>query len=166
MAVHQADLNLVRFLIEHGADAKQLVPDNNGGHFDISVLNYVRKDPEIAKLLMSKGADPNAKGSDYPAIHAVAMNDDDLKDRLRLINVLLAGGADVDSKDSAGFTTLTSVVSMYSRSLCSKFESELPLISLLVTAKADPTIVDINGDTVLCLWPRRRQPIVKTQPAR
>jgi ankyrin repeat protein len=150
MAAHLGDLSLVKFLIDHGADAKILAPNNaSNGLFKVSVLNFVRKDPEIVKLLIAQGANPNAKGSEYPALSAVAMNtdNDDVQVRIRLVSALLAGGAEVDAKDSAGDTALTSSVQMYSGELCSNLESELPLISALLAAKADPTIVNINGDT-------------------
>jgi ankyrin repeat protein len=117
------------------------------------VLNFVRKDPEIVKILIAKGADPNAKGSEYPSLSAVAMNtdNDDVQVRIQLVNALLAGGAEVNAKDSAGYTALTSFVQMYSGELCSNLESELPLISALLAAKADPTVVNGNGDTARSL---------------
>lgn len=157
LAAREGSLALVKFLIDHGADAKMLLPDNNSnGLFDVSVLNFVRKDPEIAKLLIAKGADPNAKASSSPALHSVAISDDDVKQRIQIVNALLAAGADVNAKDSAGFNILTSVVNLYTGSLCSNLESELPLISTLLAAKADPTIVNINGDTALSLAEKSR----------
>lgn len=154
MAAHEGNLAAVRFLIDHGANVGILVPNNaSNGLFKVSVLNFVRKDPEIVRLLIAKGADPNAKDSEEPALNDVAENtdNDDVQVRIRLVRAMLAGGAEVNAKDSAGYTTLTNLVQLYSGELCSNLEAELPLVSALLAARADPTIVNGNGDTARTL---------------
>jgi ankyrin repeat protein len=70
MAVDYEDLDVARWLLDHGGDvnARAAVDaDGFGGHTPlfscVVTFNAGRKDEPLARLLLERGADPNARAS-------------------------------------------------------------------------------------------------------
>lgn len=82
-ACSNGDLNGAKSAINAGADVNALAPDNN------SAISKAFFWPEITKLLIENGADPN--GGSYPAIINAANNYS-----LEVMDLLIAAGADVN----------------------------------------------------------------------
>ena len=125
------DVELVEFFIELGASANSR--QDAGGN---SLLHDVSK-PEVAKVLLDKGADVNAKNDngDTPLHRA--------RD-LEMAKVLLDKGADVNAKNNNGDTPLHEVVGSMSPSAARD-----KLVTMLLENKADVNAVNNDGLTVL-----------------
>jgi ankyrin repeat protein len=70
MAVDYEDLDVARWLLDHGADVNvgaHVDADGFGGHTPlfscVVTYNAGRKDEPLARLLLERGADPNARAS-------------------------------------------------------------------------------------------------------
>jgi ankyrin repeat protein len=139
MAAHQGNFAIVKFLIDHGADVKQPASQVNAA----TPLHLVRKDPEIVKLLIAKGADPNDTSDlgHTPLDSVVTDTTEDVADRLRIFNALLAGGAQVDHEQSTGATPLIDLLN--SNDACFEAKDLLPMVTALVDAKANVKAEDM-----------------------
>jgi ankyrin repeat protein len=122
--------DLVQFLLASGADVNE--HDASGTPLISAVVNGSF---ENARLLLSRGADANARDNNGQAAlwHAA------ISDNTGLIPLLLEHGADVNAQDNAGRTAL-----MHAADLCYTWD-----IRALLDARADPTIPDKRGKTVL-----------------
>ena len=67
----------------------------------------VSGDPKVLKVLVEKGADPNAKGIFGVPLFMEAAD----AGNLDVVRALLGAGADVNVRDSAGMTSLMTAVS-------------------------------------------------------
>ena len=113
VAIHLGDADWVERLV--AADAGLAVSPLGGTHGTRTPLHivtdwpgYFPNGPQIARILLAAGADPNArepeKGSETP-LHWAASNDD-----ADVARVLIDGGADVDLPDGSIGTPLENAV--------------------------------------------------------
>jgi cytohesin len=91
--------------------------------------------PEVIRLLLAAGADPNAVDFEgaTPLMYAAKV------ERPEVLRALLAAGADPDAQDAQGRTAL-----MYAADHC-----QTESVRLLVQAGADVMLKDSNGYTAL-----------------
>src|SRR5205085_9359923 len=87
------DLESSRLLLKAGADANDAQPDG----VSALVLAAHSGNGNVAALLLEHGADPNAFGSGYTALHAAVLRSD-----LDLVKALLARGAQPDVRMTKG----------------------------------------------------------------
>ena len=117
--VSRSDPDIVRCLISLGADANQ-----PGALHGAALGNMI----ELVELLLSRGADPNAKDEDgrtpLHRLHATRAKTDSVE----VIDLLLDGGAAIDAVDHAGTTSLCHAVR----------RSRIEAVKLLLARGADP----------------------------
>jgi ankyrin repeat protein len=131
-AARSRKTDLVRFLINSGADVNSRDPRQGGTPLLSAVVNGSY---ENARLLLNRGADPNGRDkSGYAALWYAATSEN-----TGLITLLLEHGADVNAQDSAGRTPL-----MHAADLCYTWD-----IRVLLDAGADPTVPDKRGRRAL-----------------
>jgi putative aminopeptidase FrvX len=97
------DIGMVKSLIEKGADV-----DAREGIFLRTALQRAAAvgNKEVAELLLSYGANPNARDSGgLSALHYAATND-----HKEMVELLIAKGADVNAKDASANTPLCNAV--------------------------------------------------------
>ena len=113
IAIHVGDLEWVERLV--GSDAQLAVSPLGGTHGTRTPLHvvtdwpgYFPNGPQIARILLAAGADPNARdpepGSETP-LHWAASSDD-----ADVARVLIDGGADMDLPDGSIGTPLENAV--------------------------------------------------------
>jgi ankyrin repeat protein len=127
------DLETVKALVESGVELNA-VENLSGGH---SPLSYAaeRKHTEVAKYLLSVGADPNFN---YPLMAALGSGASEIA------YILLKAGADINQReDCHGETVLMFATSCYIDYL------DLELIQLLIQRGADVNARDYNGLSVV-----------------
>lgn len=160
-AAREGDLDLIRLLVERGAD----IHATSSLGVDALVVACVRGHVEVAKFLLERGADPNAMGAGYAALHwaagtweTVATHDypvgagewkalagiPDRRRKLELINSLLDHGADpnirtTDVPPRFGFTQLN-VVRLLGGTpfFFAAAAADVEVMRLLVSRGADP----------------------------
>ena len=147
-AARSGDLASARALIAAGADVHATTPTKT------SVLVFAAHSGhgEVAAYLLEKGADPNADGSGYTALHAAVLRGD-----LALVKALLASGADPNARLKQGTPTRRASQD-YNLSvlfigaspfwLAAKF-SETEIMRTLVAGGADPRLTLPDGTTPL-----------------
>jgi ankyrin repeat protein len=114
--------------LNKGADVR--AKDNSG----FTALVYAAK-PEIARMLLEKGSDPNPRGLDNmtPLIKASAYGN------LELARTFIRKGTDLNAKDNLGRSALTAAI-----------ENGFPEIAhIFLRARADIEVADKNGLTPL-----------------
>jgi ankyrin repeat protein len=122
---------IVKVLLEHGADADRAGPDGHGALF------CAIKHPDVLELLFGAipdGSNPRDEHRNLTLLHSAA--DHGAVESARLI---LARGIPVDSRDAYGHTSLHSAA---------KF-GQLDVVQLLLDHNADPTAVDEWGYTAI-----------------
>jgi ankyrin repeat protein len=99
-AAARGDLPEVRRLLERGASVR--ASDQRGRTALIAAAygNHVR----VARVLLEAGADPNEKDATVQSAYLIATSE--VGDEPRLLELLLAAGAEVDSRDSFNGTGL------------------------------------------------------------
>lgn len=106
-AADVASLNIVKMLIEAGADVKK--PNSKTGEFPLNLAVHFRGEEaniiEVARLLLDAGANPN--GGKQPALHtAVLANMGTANASTDLEEFLISRGADVFAKDEKNMIPL------------------------------------------------------------
>jgi ankyrin repeat protein len=91
-------LGVLKVLLDHGAD-----PDGKD-RWDWSLLHYACEELDLAKLLLDKGANPNAVGNER-GLRPLHLTAD--KGRTAAVQLLIRRGADVHAKDYYGRTALS-----------------------------------------------------------
>lgn len=104
--------------------------------------NVARDNPLMARLLIDKGANVNAKTKDSLTALTLAIN----RGYWEVTNSLLARGADVNAKDNEGLTPLMRAIKREPNSA-----EYVDIIKLLIKNSADVNARDNNGLTVLML---------------
>jgi ankyrin repeat protein len=133
-AVEKNDIQKVRFLLPLGADVNARDP-----YASMSPLMMAAYDgyTEIAKLLIEKGAEINAKGGVdmdmTPLVYAAS------QDRFDMVKLLIENGANVNIKTKYGWTPLFFAAS----------RGAVDIAKLLIDKKADVNVTLPTGETVL-----------------
>ena len=170
-AAQQDDVDSARLLVEAGADVHDTAPVGTS-----ALVVAVHSDSaRVAAFLLEKGADPNADGAGYTALHAAV-----LRGNPALVKALLARGANPNAKltrptaarrygnEWAFGDNLVGATPFY---LAAKF-GELELMRTLAAAKADPSLPAHDGSTPLMMAldtptvARRRRGRVRHRPPR
>ena len=146
IAAEAGNLAMVKFLIEHGANVK--AEDAHGA----TALHSVKDDTEVTRFLLAKGANPNAKDfNGNTPLHPSGFGLDGNKSAA-VINTLIAGGADINVKNFDGETPIIKLLKGVVD--CDSYEGIapiLPIVDVLIAAKADPSIQDFWGNSALSL---------------
>lgn len=131
-AIHQSEIEIVRFLLEAGADI------HSSTYFEDTPLGLAisKGNLKIILLLLQAGADPNNGGLQSPLYLAISIED------FEITRILIDSGADVNSKTESHITPLMAAAT----------RGNLHLVKLLVNSGANvDTTDDINGIGVTAL---------------
>jgi ankyrin repeat protein len=114
---------------------------------DALTLSVKRDDADMLQLLLSAGADPNARvtDSDRPWQDAPLLGVAAASGRVKAIGVLLAHGAEVDARLPRGLMRAAGMTPLMMAAGATSAEA----IRLLLEAGADPGAVDESGRTAL-----------------
>lgn len=167
-ATQQGTLESVKLLIAAGADVNETAPEG------ISALVVAAHSGHgaVAAFLLEKGADPNASGAGYTALHAAILRGD-----ATLVKALLARGADPDAplvkatparRNSADYALEFDLVGGTPFWLSAQF-IEPAIMEILVANGADTTFVMTDGTTpvMAAIQARRRaEPGLTPDPIR
>ncbi len=163
MAVRRGHVETVKALLDGGADVNDVSEDG----MSALVLACANAHWELAALLAERGANPNAAGQGWAALHQIARTRSLSPTRiphpvptggmtsLALVNVLIAKGADVNQRatrrikgddergrfNPVGATPLLMAAKGYDHAL----------MKVLLDHKADPAIRNANNSTILLL---------------
>jgi len=99
-AIHAAsakERDILKLLLEKGADPNIR---NKTGY---SALMYATDDPDTTQLLIRKGADVNARGTEDDVTPLIKAS---VEGQIRVVEILLKNGVDVNAKDRDGKTAL------------------------------------------------------------
>jgi ankyrin repeat protein len=133
-AIEKNDIQKIRYLIPMGADVNARDP-----YASMSPLMMAAYDgyTEIARLLIEKGAEVNAKGGIdmdmTPLIYAAS------QDQVDMVKLLLEKGATVNAKTRYGWTPLFFAVS----------RGRVDIAKLLIDKGADANVTLPTGETAL-----------------
>ena len=143
-AVETGDADIVKLLLEHGA--KQGI--------DWAMTNAIlSKNAEIIKMLSEHGARVDEDWSDQPIlVEAVKKGDTDI------VNLLLKHGANVNRKNSYGWTALMKA--------SKKGDSKLEIIELLLKHGAQVDLQNDDGESALIVAAQNSQAKVATKLVR
>ena len=133
-AVEKNDIQKVRFLLPLGADVNAKDPYANMTPLMMAAYDGYT---EIAKLLIEKGAEVNAKGGVdmdmTPLIYAAS------QDRLDMVKLLIENGANVNVKSKYGWTPLFFAAS----------RGKVDIAKLFIDKGADVNVKLPTGETAL-----------------
>jgi ankyrin repeat protein len=144
------DVESAKLLIMAGADANESQPDG----VSALVLAVHSGNGNVAALLLEHGADPNAFGSGYTALHAAILRSD-----LSLVKALLARGASPNvrmtkgtpmRRDTTDWNLPATLIGMTPYLLAAKF-LESDIMPVLVAGGADPRLTMPNGADAVML---------------
>ncbi len=171
----QGSIDAARFLLAHGAPMD--APSTAGATPLLTAV--VRGHVDLAEFLLDRGADPNASGTGYMPLHWVAgtwetsvttdytFTDSEewaatrgvpLENKARLIRALVAHGADVNARTvteppRTGYTLILSMPQKLRKGATPFYiaavAADVPIMRLLVTLGADPSIRSDNNTTAL-----------------
>lgn len=147
-AARHGDAGSARLLLDAGAGIDAPAADGNSALVIAAMSGHAR----LAELLLARGADPNASGAGYTALHAAVLRSD-----ARLVRALLARGADPNAR-LAHSTPVPRWTYQYILTLREKGATpfllavkylEADLARLLAAAGADPLATFEDGTTAL-----------------
>jgi ankyrin len=149
-AARVGDVESARLLLKAGADANESQPDG----VSALVLAAHSGNGPVGAVLLEHGADPNAFGSGYTALHAAILRSD-----LNLVKALLARGAKPDvriakgtpmRRDTTDWNLPATLIGSTPYLLAARF-LEPAVMSALVAGGADPTATLANGADAVML---------------
>jgi ankyrin repeat protein len=149
-AARVGDVASVRVLLAAGADVSDSLPDGTRA----LVLAAHSGHGDVAALLLDEGADPDAAGTGYTALHAAVLRGD-----VKLVQALLAHGADPDvrmtrgtplRRDTTDFNLPATLVGSTAYLLAARF-LEPEIVGALAAGGADQTLTLQNGATPLMI---------------
>ena len=147
-AARQGDLDSAKLLIAAGADVNTAAPDG----YNALLLASHSGHAALASFLLDKGADPNAAGPGFTALHTAVLTGD-----LDLVKALLARGANPNAQLTRGTPmrrngedlalpgTLAGATPFF---LAAKF-TDIDVMRVLVAAGSDPLASLKDGTTPL-----------------
>jgi ankyrin repeat protein len=165
-AARQGDLDSARLLLAAGANANDIAPDGTSALVMASYSGH----GAFAAFLLDHGADPNAGGAGYTALHIAALMND-----LDLVKTLLAHGANPNSRLTKGtpvgrfegeLVLPGSLAGATPFLVAAKF-AEADIMRVLAAAGADPRLTTRDGNTALMAAadPDRRSVTLRGIPA-
>jgi ankyrin repeat protein len=149
-AARVGDAESAELLITAGVDVNESQPDG----VSALVLAAHSGNGGVAALLLDHGADPNALGSGYTALHAAVLRSD-----LSLVKALLAHGADPNvrmtkgtpmRRDTTDWNLPATLIGATPFLLAAKF-LEPEIMPVLVSGGADPRVTMPNGADAVML---------------
>ncbi len=160
-AVRAGHIDAVRFLLTAGADVNDQLPDGTS----TVVLAATSAHWELGILLVDEGADPNAAGQGWTALHAmtwVRMPNFGFNppgpvttgtmDSLSFARELVARGADVNTRMTAeprnGYRNALNRIGATPLLMAARL-ADAPYMRALLELGADPSITNEDGTTVL-----------------
>jgi ankyrin repeat protein len=147
-AARQGDLEAAEHLVAGGADVNDTSPAGTSALVVAAHSGHTA----LALFLLEQGADPNAAGAGYAALHTATLRGDEV-----LVRALLAGGADPDPlvrngspgrRNSPDYVLEHDVVGASAFWLAARF-AEPGIMRALVDSGAEPQIVMEDGTTPL-----------------
>ncbi len=142
-AARNGDVETARVLLDAGAD----VQDTEASGASALVIAAHSGHGPLGVYLLEKGADPNASGAGYTALHAAV-----LRGQLALVEALLDHGADLNNlvehgtagrRFSADYSIRSQVIGTPAIWLAAKY-GEVEILRTLVERGADPFLVHSN----------------------
>jgi ankyrin repeat protein len=149
-AAQQDDVDSAMLLLAAGADVNDIAPVGTSA----LVIAVHSNNPNVATLLLEKGANPNADRAGYTALHAAV-----LRGNVTLVNALLAHGANPNARltkptaarrygnEWAFGDNLLGATPFY---LAAKF-AEPEIMRALAAAKADARLTAPDGSTPIMM---------------
>jgi ankyrin repeat protein len=147
-AARSGDVESARRLVEAGAGVNDALPNGMSALVEAAFSGH----EDVAMLLLEKGADANANGAGYTALHAAV-----LRSGLRLVNALLAHGADPNvrmtkgtpvRRNSEDFELPATLIGATPYFLAAKF-LEPGIMRALASGGADTRLAMKSGETPL-----------------
>ena len=147
-AARHDDVDSARLLLEAGAQVNERAADGNTA----LVLAAMSGHGQFASFMLDRGADPNAAGAGYTALHAAVLRADPA-----LVKALLAKGANPNARMTQGspvprqtyqFDLMAQDIGATPYALAAKYV-EPEIMRILVAAGADPLVPMNNGTTPL-----------------
>ena len=132
-AARYGHLDCINALLKAGANIDHCPPVGRSEYVETALASAVRKSPEAARLLLDRGADPNA-GLDQNRLPLIAAA---CWQRSELLPLLVKHGAKLDSHDNMGRTALH----------CAALQGDAIAVRALLDAGANPNTEDENGET-------------------
>ena len=142
------DVETAKVLIRGGADVNETLPSGTSA---LVVAAHSGHGP-FAIYLLEKGADPNAGGAGYRALHAAV-----LRSQIELVNALLDHGADPNAlvehgtpgrRFSADYSIRAQLIGATAFWLAAKY-GEIKILRTLAKRGADPHLVPESGMSAL-----------------
>jgi ankyrin repeat protein len=164
-AIREGRIDVVRRLLAAGIDVNEAMRPERSADRGLSPLLLAVENGhfELANALLEAGADPNAQPSGFAALHAMSWVRRPVRgdgnpapigsgnmSSLEFVRRLVEHGADVNAKLKKGrsgraqFTTTGA-----SPFLLATWNSDLPLMRLLLERGADPSLTNADGSTAL-----------------
>ncbi len=149
-AARQGSVESARLLLDAGADVNETAPDGASALVVASFSGH----GELAAYLLSRGADPDAAGAGYAALHTAVLRAD-----AALVKTLLAYGADPDIRLTKGsrvprathwWILPGSLVGATPFLLAAKY-ADVGIMRILAESGADPFLPMRDGTTPLMM---------------
>ena len=145
-------LDVVKFLLESGADVNAKDKGGNTALMFASISSLV----DVMKTLIDAGAEVEARNDKG---HTPLRLNFTMFPTVGAVNLLIKAGANVNSTDNSGVTSLMAVARLMSmRSVIGEKQIDIEVVKALISAGADPSMKDRKGKT---LWDYARNDEVK-----